>query len=537
MAIQLSFFGAAGTVTGSSFLIEGAGARVLVDCGMFQGSKTLKELNYGAFPFSPATLDAVLVTHAHIDHSGLLPKLKRDGFRGPVLATEATVGLLECMLPDSGHIQETEVEILNRRGRHRGRDKVTPIYTKAEAQAFLKQLVSVEYGVWRQIRPGLRARWWNAGHLLGSASVEIEVEDGKDTLRLLFSGDIGPDHKLLQEPAEGPRDLDVIVMESTYGDRDRQDLTAERRRALLAEEVAAAEARGGPLLIPSFAVERTQEVVTDLVGLMEAGRVAPAPIYVDSPLAGQATRVFLRFADELADPRALRRAFASRHLNVAESVEQSKALRNVEGFHVIIAASGMCEAGRIRHHLKNWLASPTATVLLVGYQATGTLGRFLQEGASTVRIQGDDVEVRAAIRVLDAYSGHADGPELLAWLRRRGKPKAALFLVHGEESALAGLREQAIKAGLVETRDVIVPSLDEVFRVAREEVRLAGRAAERIARQDVSRLDWHNDLSRLLLDIDATVRKSADEKHRQTVLRRLRRALEEQPEAAGRSLG
>lgn len=532
MSIQLSFFGAAGTVTGSCFLIEGAGARVLVDCGMFQGSKTLKELNYGAFPFSPAALDAVLVTHAHIDHSGLLPKLKRDGFRGPVLATEATVGLLECMLPDSGHIQETEVEILNRRGRHRGRARVSPIYTKADAQAFLKQLVPVDYGAWREVRPGVRARWWNAGHLLGSASVEIEVDDGKDALRLLFSGDIGPDHKLLEEPAEGPRDLDVIVMESTYGDRDRQDLTAERRRAILAEEVAAAEARGGPLLIPSFAVERTQEVVTDLVGLMEAGRVAPAPIYVDSPLAGQATRVFLRFADELADPRALRRAFGSRHLNVTESVEQSIALRQVEGFHVIIAASGMCEAGRIRHHLKHWLASPTATVLLVGFQAAGTLGRVLQEGASTVRIQGDDIEVGAAIRVLDAYSGHADGPELVTWLSRRGRPNAALFLVHGENGALASLKDQVAKAGLVEADSVIVPGIDEVFRVAHGEVQLVGRAAERIARQDVSRLDWHNDLSRLLLDIDAAVRKPTDEKSRQVVLRRLRRALEETPDVA-----
>ncbi|BBF92584.1 MBL fold metallo-hydrolase RNA specificity domain-containing protein [Blastochloris tepida] len=533
MSIELSFFGAAGTVTGSCFLLQGAGARVLVDCGMFQGSKTLKELNYGPFPFSPGALDAVLVTHAHIDHSGLLPKLRRDGYRGPVLATEATAGLLGCMLPDSGHIQETEVEILNRRNRHRGRARVTPIYTKADAQAFLDQLVPVDYGTWREVAPGFRARWWNAGHLLGSSSIEIEVADGDEQLRLLFSGDIGPDHKLLQEPADGPRDLDVIVMEATYGDRDRQDLTAARRRALLADEVAAAQARGGPLLIPSFAVERTQEVVTDLVGLMDAGRVRPAPIYVDSPLAGQATRVFLRFADELADPAALRRAFASRHLIVTESVEQSKALRQIEGFHVIIAASGMCEAGRIRHHLRNWLANERATVLLVGFQAMGTLGRVLQDGASTVRIQGDDVEVRAAIRTLDAYSGHADAPELVAWLGQRGRPSTALFLVHGEDAALAALKARVTEAGLVAAQQVMVPGIDEVFHLARGEAQLAGRAAERIARQDVARLDWHNDLSRLLLDIDAAVRKSADEKGRQVVLRRLRRALDEQAAAGG----
>lgn len=529
MPIELSFHGAAGTVTGSCYRISTPGACVLIDCGMFQGSKTLKQLNYEPFPFDPETIDAVLLTHAHIDHSGLLPKLMLAGWHGPIYCTPPTVGLLGCMLPDSGHIQESEVEQLNRRKHRRGHDPVTPIYTAADAERCLEQLEAVAYDAWRTVAPGIRARWWNAGHLLGSASIEVEIEErAGHALRILFSGDIGPDRKLLQTPPDAPTDLDFVIVESTYGAVDRSELSAGRRLDLLAQEVTAARQAGGVMLIPSFAVERTQEVVTDLVALMQAKRVPEAPIFVDSPLASRATEVFKRFADDLADGEALRRAFASPFLHVTETAEQSKALARFDGFHIVVAASGMCEAGRIRHHLRHWLARPQATVLMVGFQAIGTLGRILQDGARAVRIQGDEVLVRARIRVLDSYSGHADGPELLDWLRKRGSIRGGAFLVHGEAEAIEGLRTRITSAGLMPAGRVFAPDMDDVYELRSSGARLTGQQpAKRIAPADVGRLDWHNDLSKLLIDIDEAVGQAADENARQVVIRRLRRALEE----------
>jgi metallo-beta-lactamase family protein len=528
MTLELGFFGAAGTVTGSCFMLRAGRSAVLIDCGMFQGSKTLKQLNYDRFPFEPGQLAAVLVTHAHIDHSGLLPKLMLAGYRGDIFCTRATAGLLGCMLPDSGHIQESEVENLNRRNRHRGRDSVEPTYTEADAMRCLEQLRPVDYDAWTDVADGIRARWWNAGHLLGSASIEIEADAGGQRQRLLFSGDIGPNHKLLQTGAEGPTDLDHVVIESTYGALDRKDMTADGRREQLAEAVGAARKAGGPMLIPSFAVERTQEVVTDLVSLMAAKRVPAAQIFVDSPLASKATGVFREFSSDLADGESLRRALASPLLQVTESAEQSKALAHFEGFHIIIAASGMCEAGRIRHHLRNWLPRAEATVLMVGYQAIGTLGRVLQEGARAVRIQGEDVLVRARIATLDCYSGHADGPELIDWLLKRGKIRGGLFLVHGEDDSISGLKARVLAAGLLPEGRIIAPEIDDTFTLETGGARLSGRKTEkRIDPQVVSRLDWHNDLSRLMLDINEAVGGAADEKGRQVVLRRLRRALEE----------
>jgi metallo-beta-lactamase family protein len=527
MSIELSFHGAAGTVTGSCYLLKTAHAAVLIDCGMFQGSKTLKQLNYDPFPFDVGSLTAVLVTHAHIDHSGLLPKLMLAGYRGQIHCTEATAGLLGCMLPDSGHIQESEVEHLNRRRRHRGHDPVSPIYTATDAERCLGQLESVSYDTWVGVADGIRARWWNAGHLLGSASIEIEIAEGEGKpLRLLFSGDLGPSHKLLQAPAEGPLNPDVVVVESTYGSTDRPELSGDGRRTLLMQEVCAAAKAGGAMLIPSFAVERTQEVVTDLIALMAAGQIPETPVFVDSPLASKATDVFKRFADDLGNAAALRNAFASPHLHMTETVEQSKALARFDGFHIIVSASGMCEAGRIRHHLRHWLARRQATVLLVGYQAVGTLGRILQDGTRAVRIQGDEVLVRAKIRTLDCYSGHADGPELIDWLKQRGRIGAALFLVHGEDETITGLRQRIGAAKLLPDAHVFAPAMDDVFELGTAGVRLISHQPEkRIDPKLVSRLDWHNDLSKLLIDIDEAVGKEADEKGRQRVIRRLRRAL------------
>ena len=275
MPIKLHFHGATRTVTGSCYLLETERARVLFDCGMFQGSKTEKELNYRAFPFDPHKIDALVLTHAHIDHTGVVPKLTKAGYQGPIYATPATRDLCSVMLPDSGFIQESEVRNLNERARRRGKPEVEPIYTVADAQAALAQFEGRAYMTWFEPAPGIRARYWNAGHLLGSTSVEVEVaQEGGPAMRILFSGDVGTNHKLLEPEPEGPSDLDYVICESTYGGTDRAERTEAARRQAFGDELRAAAARRGPLLIPSFAVERTQEVVTDLVALMRSGRGA-----------------------------------------------------------------------------------------------------------------------------------------------------------------------------------------------------------------------------------------------------------------------
>lgn len=492
MPISLSFHGAAGTVTGSCFLLESGRARVLIDCGMFQGSKTLKQLNYEPFPFDPRRIDAMVLTHAHIDHSGLIPKLMLAGFGRRIYATQATIDLLGCTLPDSGHIQESEVESLNRRNKRRGRKEVTPIYTVLDAQKALDLLEPVAYKAWTNVAPGIRARWWNAGHLLGSSSIEVEVEAerGGKPKRLLFSGDLGPDQKLLQPDPEAPAAFDIVVCESTYGDRDRLDVSEDDRTRLLAKELKAARDAGGALIIPSFAVERTQELVADIVGLMDSGAVPAASIFIDSPLASKATAIFRGHAAELQNGDALLRGLGSPNLHVTESVEESKALARFDGFHIIISASGMCDAGRIRHHLRNWLTEREATVLLVGFQAQGTLGRILQDGAKAVRIQGDDVAVRARIRSIDSYSGHADGPELADWLAERKPIGQAVFLVHGEEGAIEGLRSRMKVANIIAADQIFAPDIDDVFDIdGTRPLRLVQGTTRRIAPEATAHSD------------------------------------------------
>jgi metallo-beta-lactamase family protein len=530
MTISLRFHGAAGTVTGSCYLLQSASTRILIDCGLFQGSKTLKQLNYGPFPFEVRDIDAVLLTHAHIDHSGLLPKLVVAGFDGPIYATPGTGDLLGCMLPDSAHIQESDVANLNRRNKRRGDRLIEPIYTLPDAMRTLELLNDVAYNIWTEVAPGTRARWWNAGHLLGSASIEVEItEAGNTPLRILFSGDIGPDHKTLEDGPEGPPGFDYVLCEATYGDRDRIEVLETARKQILAAEVNAARKAGGALLIPSFAVERTQELIADLVALMDGGSVPAVPIFVDSPLASKATAVFRKHAHELPNGEALSKALVSPHLHVTESVEESKSLARMRGFHIIIAASGMCDAGRIRHHLKNWLPDRQATVLMVGHQATGTLGRDLLDGVGRVRIQGDEVAVLARIRMIESYSGHADAPELLAWLKARGPIREGLFLVHGEPAAIDGLKQAVTASGLLPPDRVLAPAMDDVVLLGHGAIELKSSATDRrIEPRAVVAPDWNHDLSSLLLDINSAVEGKADDKARQVIIRRLRRALEEQ---------
>ena len=523
---RLTFHGAARAVTGSCFRLETDHGQILIDCGLFQGSKTEKELNYRPFPFAPDTIAAVILSHAHIDHSGLLPKLVRHGFSGPIHATPATADLAGVMLPDSAHIQEIEVEQFNRRAARRNRGKVSPIYTGRDAEACLALFRPQPYDSWFPVLPGLRARFWNAGHLLGSASVEIEVVQADSTrMRVLFSADIGPDYKLMHPDPDGPSGVDYLICESTYGDRDRIDATADHRRKLLCDEVRAAMHPDGALLIPSFAVERAQELISDLGRLMSEGALPTIPIYVDSPLATKATRVFAKHHRELEEGAVLMKGLKSQHLHFTESREQSVALDRVRGFHIVIAASGMCDAGRIRHRLKNWLWRDEGTVLFTGFQAVGTLGRILQDGARSVRIQGEEFAVRARIRSLDLYSGHADGPELRDWIKARLPIRHEVFLVHGEEAAMEGLAARL--EGIVDLAHVLRPELDESFALTPTGSQgLARTTPPRLPAEKVARMDWHNDVSRLILEINDALRASPDERTRGVLIRRLRRALE-----------
>ncbi|MDP4795920.1 MAG: MBL fold metallo-hydrolase [Rhodospirillales bacterium] len=529
MTITVKFCGAAQTVTGSCYWIRTPAAEFLVDCGMFQGSKTLKELNYGSFPFDPANIDFVLLTHAHIDHSGLIPKLIKQGFTGPVYATEGTCDLLSYMLPDSGYIHEREVEHLNRRNVQRGKKEVEPIYDRHDAEKSLESFKPVAYEEWLDARPGIRARYWNAGHILGAASIELEIRHGaagEAPIRILFSGDIGPDCKLFHPDPEAPVGWDYVVCEGTYGDRVRIDVGIDERRKMLANEINEVIERKGVLLIPAFAVERTQELLADISVLMRTGLIARVPLFLDSPLAIKATRVFRSHVQDMEDAGTAGELLNDPNVHFTETVDESKAIDRYNGGIIIMAASGMCDAGRIRHHLKQYLPSKDAKVLLVGYQAPATLGNILAAGVKAVRIQGEDIKVRAEIRQLDFYSGHADRHGLTAWVTERLPIRRKVLLTHGEEKALLGLQESLVQAGL--DKDMIVmPEFDEEFDLVRGLTSKTDKRKLRRIRQDaVGGPDWHNDLAQLSLDLRARLEAAADEKSRAVILRKVRRALQ-----------
>jgi metallo-beta-lactamase family protein len=441
----LKFCGATGTVTGSRFLLEHDGFKLLVDCGLFQGLKELRLRNWSPTPFEPADIDLVVLTHAHLDHSGFLPRLVQSGFGGPILASAATCDLCGILWPDCGHIQEEDARFANKRGFSK-HSPALPLYTEEQGRQSLGQLRPRPFDRTLQVHEDIEIRFYPAGHILGAACVEVKLDTGRGgTKVMVFSGDLGrPDQPILPDPSPLPA-CDVLVLESTYGDRDHLE---EDPKDTLQKLIQQTTSRGGTVLIPSFAVGRTTALLYLLRELQREDRLPlDIPIYVDSPMAIHAIRTLMEH-DEAQDleMRALvahgEDPLGLHRVGLCATVEQSKALNELRYPAIIISASGMATGGRILHHLAYRLGDHRTTVLFVGYQAAGTRGRALQDGAKQIRIHGQDVTVRARVETLDGMSAHADRSEIVDWLSGAERPPGKVYLVHGEPEAsqsLAGL--------------------------------------------------------------------------------------------------
>lgn len=437
MTMQITFLGAAGTVTGSKYLVLAAGKRVLVDCGLFQGLKRLRERNWQPLPIDPASLDAVVLTHAHLDHTGYLPRIARTGYRGPVFCTAATRGLAAILLPDSARIQEEEAEFANRH-KYSKHHPALPLYTVDDAEKALKLLRPVEWKSGLELPGGVVLRFTPAGHLLGAASVLLEADGQK----VLFSGDVGrPDDPVLNAPA-APPPADWIVIESTYGNRRHQPIDAE---AELAAVVSRAVDRGGVIVIPSFAVGRAQMLLHFVARLKARGAIPDIPVYLNSPMATDVTRLYHAHRNEhrLSEDECRTMCTAARFVN---SVEESKALNLRRGPMIIISASGMAAGGRVLHHLRAFAPDPKNTIVFSGYQAAGTRGAAMVGGADTVKIHGEWVPVRAEVVQLHGTSGHADRDQLVAWLGSGGALPRRVFVTHGEAVAADAMRQHLRRA-------------------------------------------------------------------------------------------
>jgi metallo-beta-lactamase family protein len=444
--MKLKFCGAAGTTTGSQHLLEVNGCRILLDCGLYQGDrKRAYDVNCGFPYFDPESIDCVILSHAHIDHSGNLPNLCRKGFAGNIYATDGTRDLCQIMLADSAHIQQGDIEWLNKHRTKMGLPLAEPLYTQQDAEKCLRQFVTLSYDrpIW--VAEGVSVTFIDAGHILGSAQVLLEIDDRDDgrTKRFLFSGDIGrSDNEILRDPVP-VTDVDFVLMESTYGGREHEAPPGTGDR--LGDLIHAALRRGGKILIPAFAVERTQQLLYVLHRMIQEGRIPDIPVYVDSPLAVSATEIYRLhpecFNEEVYEMLFEREnPFGFESLTLVRTVKGSIELNAIEGRVIIIAASGMCEAGRILHHLKNNIGDPRATVLFVGFCADHTLGRRIRDGVREVPILGERYAVRAHVDAIDSFSGHADHSELLAWFDRTTGPKHQVWLVHGEPENAEALR-------------------------------------------------------------------------------------------------
>lgn len=437
---SLCFLGGAGTVTGSKYLVRASGRQVLLDCGLFQGLKELRQRNWNKPPFDAVEVDAVVLSHAHIDHSGYLPLLVRHGFRGPIFCTPGTADLLGVLLPDAAHLQEEEAASANRYG-YSKHTPALPLYTAEDAQGALRLIEPRPYGERFSVTTNVAAVLRRAGHILGSASVELQLGEA-DPFRLVFSGDLGRWGRPILRDPEPVLEADTLLVESTYGDRTHPPEPMEA----LARVVQQAAERGGALLVPAFAVGRTQELVWMLRQLEDANRIPSLPVYIDSPMAIDVTDLYCRHPEDhdldmklLMDEK--RCPLCCKQYHLARTPQESKALNYHSDPLVIISASGMATGGRILHHLKQRLPDPRTTVLLVGFQSIGTRGRALQEGASTIRIHGQSVPVRAEVATIDGLSAHADREEILRWLSGFRRRPAQTYVVHGEPHAAQSLAD------------------------------------------------------------------------------------------------
>ena len=460
--MKLKFCGAAGTTTGSQHLLEINGKRILLDCGLYQGSRRHSYDVNCCFPhFDPKSIDVVILSHAHIDHSGNLPNLTSKGYAGNIYATHATRDLCQIMLADCARIQESDMDWLNKHRKKEGLEPATLLYNEQDAERCLRQFVTIGYDRPMPVADGVTLTFIDAGHILGSAQVLLEVDDHADgqKKRFLFSGDVGRGgNEVLRDPVP-VTDVDFLLMESTYGGREHEAPPGYGDH--FGEIIRKAVLRGGKILIPSFAVERTQQILYVLNELFVSGGIPEIPVYVDSPLAVSATEIYRLHPDSFNQEvyESLfekQNPFGFENLTLVRSVNGSKALNDIIGVAIIISASGMCEAGRILHHLKNNIGDPKTTVLFVGYCAENTLGRRIRDGEREVPILGGRYKVRAKIEIVDSFSGHADHSELLDYFERTTGPKQRVWLVHGEPDSAAALREglMALHTGSIEVGEL-----------------------------------------------------------------------------------
>ena len=474
--MKITFLGATRTVTGSNFLVEGAGKRFLVDCGMWQGKAEQEMENSQEFEFNPSEIDFMLLTHAHIDHSGRIPKLYNEGFRNKVYAHKATCDLCTLMLPDSGHIQETEVEWKNKKRKRKGEEPIEPIYTAEDAVRCLEIFEPVQYDQIIEITPEIHVRFNDAGHMLGSSIIEVWVKEGEKVTKTVFTGDIGNNDIPLLSPPTMIEDTDFLVMESTYG--SRLHMRNDEKAQIFLDVVSETLDNGGTVVVPSFAVGRTQEILYEINKLKDEygddeefrrkyKTIMKAPVYVDSPLAISATEVF-RENTEIFDEETKEEIMRGDNplefpgLKFTKTADESKALNEDQTPSIIISASGMCEVGRIKHHLKHNLWNPKSTILFVGYQAPGTLGYSIVNGAKTVKIFGEEIAVNARIEYIEGYSGHADQELLMNCIYSYIKKPKHIFLVHGEpesQDILADKIEEETKIG------VTIPEFGETYEL------------------------------------------------------------------------
>ena len=448
MLAKVTFFGAARNVTGSCYLLETSDVRALIDCGLYQERK-YRDRNWQPFPFIPETLDAVFLTHAHLDHCGLLPKLVRDGYKGNIYCTQATAEIAQIILLDSAHLQEEDAAYKAKRHRREGRRgpyPELPLYTAKDAEAVVPHFAAVEYGNCVRVKDGVEGCFYDAGHVLGSATVAINITKGSEKRRILFSGDVGePDRPIINDPAIFD-EADYVVIESTYGDRTHAEHKNVDIQVQLRDCINETIKAGGNIVVPSFALERSQELLYHLNELLLHDEIPPITVFLDSPMAIRITEVFKHHA-ELFDREMMQRLhqgnspFSFENLKIVQTTEESKAINFIKGSVIIIAGSGMVTGGRIKHHLVNNITRPESTVLFVGYQAGGTPGRQLLNGARRVRLLGHTHAVRARIVKIDGFSAHTDREGLLAWLSDMCVPPRCVFVTHGEKKAATSLAQ------------------------------------------------------------------------------------------------